>query len=335
MFVNKRVQTSVRLAVGLALAVLLVAVAQVHIAHAAGTANTLKVSPVRSDIEVKPGSVKVVPTTVTNLTKDAITVRPIENDFVSGDQSGTPAIILDSDGYAPSHSLKRFMTPIADVTIPGGQSKTINVIITVPNNAQAGGYFGAIRFAPTAGDSGGQVNLSASVASLILLTVPGDIIEKIDMTGFDVEQDNTPGTSFPNGNGLQATVRFQNKGNVQIGPFGKVSVKKGDKVIYETDFNNKDQRDMILPDSLRLWNIPLQNVDGFGQYTVIATFTYGAKNQTIEVTKSFWIIPPSVVIGAIVAIFVLIGLVIATIFFIRARRSKRPSFNRARHGRRR
>lgn len=305
---KRGVQMSVLLMAALAAVAVLIVNTQLVTAAETNTANTLKVSPVRTDVEIKPGISKTVKTTVTNLTDASITVRPIENDFVAGDERGTPALILDENKYAPTHSLKRFMTPIADVTIPAGESKTVSVVITVPKDAKAGGYFGAIRFAPTSPDDGGQVNLSASVASLILMTVPGDTTEKLELTDFSIQQNGAPGSYFINGNDLQASVRLESKSDVQLGPFGKVSVKKGDKVVYETDFNDENPRDLILPDSARRWDIPLDNIDSFGKYTVSATFTYGQKNQTIEVAKSFWMIPLGVTITAVVGVLVLIGL---------------------------
>jgi hypothetical protein len=286
-------------------------------------ANTIKVTPVRSDIQVKPGESTTVQVTVSNLTNSSISVTPINNDFVAGDDRGTPALILDADKFAPSHSLKRFIAPLSTATIPAKQSKTFPVIITVPSNAQAGGYFGAIRFAPSDPDGGGQVNLSASVASLILLTVPGDVIEKLELRNFDIQQNGVNGSNFQTPNNLQASFSFENKGNLQIGPFGRLAVKQGDKVLFETDFNNKDPRDVILPDSSRRWEIPFDKIGTFGHYDVVATFTYGATNQTIEVTKSFWVIPQWVIIAAIAAVVVLIGAIVLTIFLIRRSRKNR------------
>lgn len=322
MFIKQRVQINVRLVAALVLtaAIATVAVLGVHSASALeNTANTLKVSPVRSDVEVKPGESKIVKTIVTNLTDGDITVRPIQNDFVAGDERGTPALVLDADKFAPTHSLKRFMAPLSDVTIPAKQAKMIEVTITVPKDAQAGGYFGAVRFAPTTPDDGGQVNMSASVASLILLTVPGDTVEKLNLTNFDIQQGDKVGTNFRTAKDLTATVRFENKGNVQVGPFGKLSVKKGKSVVYEADFNNSTPRDVILPDSARRWDVPLNDIGTFGKYTVIATFTYGATNQTIEVSKSFWVIPQSVIIMAIIAVILIIAAFVGAWFYLRHR----------------
>lgn len=287
MLVNSRFAKSVVATVGLIAAVLMVSIVYVQAASAQSTtsnsANTLKITPVRTDLQIEAGKSGKVDVTVTNLTDKQILVRPIENDFIQGDESGTPSLILDANEYAPTHSLKRFMVPLKDVTIPAKQSKTVTVQINVPANAQAGGYFGALRFAPSTPDSGGQVNLSASVASLILLTVPGPVEEKLNLTDFSILQGGKASTDFRTPSDLKLSFRFENKGNIQLGPFGKISVKQGDKVVYDYDFNNKNPRDVILPDGARRWEVPLEKIGDFGHYTVNATFTYGSKNQSIDI----------------------------------------------------
>lgn len=297
-------------------------------------ANTLKVSPVRSDISVKPGENKTVDVTVTNLTDADVAVQPIENDFVAKGEDGTPALILDANEYAPTHSLKRFMLPLDNFTIPANKAKTVKVIIAVPKTAQAGGYFGAIRFAPTDPSNSGQVNLSASVASLMLLTVPGPMTEKLNLTDYSVQQNGKSGTYFQNPNNLAFSFRFENKGSVQEAPFGNISVKNGDKVVYSADFNNKTQRDMVLPDSARRWTIPLKNIGTFGYYTVEGTLTYGSKNETVNISQSFWVIPFAMIIGGIVGLLVLIGLIVGIVVFLRGYK-RRIINSQGRGGRRR
>ncbi len=300
-----------------------------QVSTAAADTNTLKVSPVRSDIEIKPGESQIVRTTITNLTNEEISVRPVTNDFVSRDERGTPSLILDENEFAPSHSLKRFMQPLEDFTIPARQAKVIEVTINVPEDAKPGGYFGAVRFAPTDPGSGGQVNLSASVASIILLKVPGDLVEKLDLTSFTIQQNGKAASYFSSPKNLEAAIRFQNSGNVQVGPFGKLTVTKGDKVVYEADFNSQTPREVTLPDSARRWEIPLDKIENFGHYTLSAIFTYGEKNQSLEVTKTFWVVPIWAIVAGIVGILLIIGLIVAGILAL-IRRQKRSSGNRAR-----
>lgn len=279
----------------------------------ATSSNALKISPVRADIEVKPGERKSVAVTLVNLTNAPIAIHPVANDFISSDERGTPSLILDETSYAPTHSLKRFIAPVDDVTISAGQAKVVDVAIAVPADAQAGGYFGAIRFTPSSLKGGGQVNLSASVVSLILLTVPGNAVEKLELTDFSVRQNGTASYHFDDPDNLQLFARFENKGNLQVGPFGKVSVKSGNKVIYEADFNNNNPREVVLPDGARRWDVPLDNIGSFGNYTVTATFTYGKNNQTIEATKSFWILPLKMLLVIICGVVLLVAAIIGAL----------------------
>ncbi len=287
------------------------------------SANSLKISPLRTDIEIARGASKTVKVTVTNLTNAPISIAPVENDFVAGDEKGTPALILDADKYAPSHSLKRFMVPLDNVTIPAKQAKEVAVTIKVPKDAQPGGYFGALRFEPAALGSGGQVNLSLSSASIILLTVPGEVVQHLNLTNFNVQQSGKTNSFFTTPNDLSVLARFENTGGIQLAPFGKVSVTQGDKVVYSTDFNQSNPKQMTLPGYARRWTIPIEKVGTFGYYTVSATFTYGTKNQTIDVKTSFWVIPVWMMIAAAALLVVIIIAIILTIYAIRKRNNRR------------
>lgn len=287
------------------------------------SANSLKISPLRTDIEITPGGSKIVKVTVTNLTNAPIAVTPVENDFVAGDEKGTPALILDANKYAPSHSLKRFMVPLSNVTIPAKQSKEVAVTINVPKDAQPGGYFGALRFEPTALGSGGQVNLSLSSASIILLTVPGEVVQHLNLTNFDIQQSGKTNSFFTTPKDLSVLARFENTGGIQLAPFGKVSVTQGDKVVYSTDFNQTTPKQMTLPGYARRWTIPIEKVGEFGYYTVSATFTYGSKNQTIDVKTSFWVIPVWMMIAAAALLVVIIIAIIVTIYALKKRNNRR------------
>lgn len=335
-FVKQHVRTSIVMAlVAVILAMIAVVVMGLGV-HAAPTStsnntNTLKISPVRSDISIMPGKSDTVVVKIANLTAAPMIVQAIENDFIAGDERGTPALILDADKFAPTHSLKRFMVPLQNVTVPARAVKEVKVVINVPANAKPGGYFGALRFAPIEGDGSKSVNLNASAASLILLTVPGDAIEKLNLTAFNIMQSNKIDTIFQSANDLRLSFRFENKGSVQEGPFGKVTVKQGDKIVYSYDFNITTPREMVLPDSARVWDVPLKNIGSFGQYTVSATFTYGKSNESIDVSKSFWVIPWTVIIGAIGGVLLLIGLIVGIWMFLRS--YKRRILNN--HGNRR
>jgi len=279
-------------------------------------ANSLKLAPLRTDLTVSPGHSGTVTVYVTNLTNNTIVLQPIENDFVAGDEKGTPAIILDQNSYAPTHSLKRFMVPLQNVTVGAHVTQAVKLTINVPAKAQAGGYFGALRFAP-AGTADQPVALSSSVASLILLTVPGPTVEKLALTNFDVQQNGGTASNFRTPDNLSLLVRFQNKGNLQEAPFGQIAVQKGKKVLYTYKFNQNEPKDEVLPDSARRWIVPLKNLGKFGKYTVTGTFGY-SNGQTIEASKTVWIIPTLYIIATVVGVLVLLAIIFGTRFFLKS-----------------
>jgi hypothetical protein len=284
-------------------------------------ANSFKLSPLRTDVALDPGQTGTVKVYVTNISGQSTVLKPIENDFVAGDEKGTPSIILDQNSYAPSHSLKRFMVPLPNVTVAAGAMQEVDVRVVVPKTAQAGGYYGALRFAP-AGASGQPVNLSASVVSLILLTVSGPTVEQLTLTNFDVQQNGGTATNFRTPDNLAMLLRFQNKGNIQEGPFGQINVQKGKKVVYSYNFNQDQPRNEVLPDSARRWTIPLKNLGKFGKYTISGTFGYGTKGTTINIQKTVWIIPTTYIMAIVIAVVVLIALGGGGYMFLRSYKRK-------------
>ena len=217
------------------------------------------------------------------------------------------------------------MTPLSDFTIPAKSAKEITVTITVPKTAQAGGYYGAIRFAPASPAGSKSVNLNASVASLILMTVPGPTTEKVTMTNFDIQQKGETASNFRSPDNLSVLLRFKNEGNIQEGPFGQVYVKKGDKVVYTYSFNQQTPKEVVLPDSARKWSVPLKNIEKFGKYKIGGSFSYGASGQAIEIEKTIWIVPTAYIIGAIVAVVLLVLMIVGLIMLIKSRKSRKSS----------
>lgn len=287
-------------------------------AQQAGTnANGIKISPVRTDLVIKPGESKTVMITVQNITKGEATFDAIINDFVAGDnENGQPALVLDANKFAPSHSLKKYISTIPAVTIPANGSKDVKVTVNMPKGVAAGGYYGAVRFAPAGTvDSTKNINMIASVGSLILVKVPGDIQENITLESFDVRssKDALNGSSlFTSNKNLFAVARFRNTGNVHEQPFGKVVLKKGDKVLETVEINSSDPRGNVLPDSLRRFSAPLTKVGVWGKYTVEGNFGYGSNGQLVSGKTSFFVFPLLyIILGAVliaVILFLIFGL---------------------------
>jgi len=289
-----------------------------------GSGNALKISPVRNDLEIKPGASQTIDVYVQNLSSSEIKLHTIINDFVaSKDETGSPNIILDENKSAPVRSLKKYVAPIADFSVKPNEQHNVKVTINVPKDADAGGYFGAVRFTPADTASSKTLSLSASVGSLVLVKVPGDLKEQASITSLDVRKDNDASTLFTSKKDLDGVVRIQNSGNVQVQPFGKVLLKKSGKVLASYEVNNTQPRGNVLPDSIRRFTFPMEkDLGSFGKYTLEANLGYGTKGQLITASTTFYIVPVSVVV-----ISVLVLLIILFAIFVVPRLVKRYNAN--------
>jgi hypothetical protein len=287
-----------------------------------GPGNGLRVSPVRSDPTIKPGEIQTVNLTVTNVTSATASFQAIINDFTANpNESGEPSILLNPNDFAPSHSLKRYIDPIPEFTLRGGQQIVIPVNIRIPKDAAGGGYFGVVRFAPAGANAKDKtVSLAGSVGSLLLVKVPGDIKEHLSIASFDVRRKDSASSFFTSSKDLDAVVRFQNEGNVQEAPFGKILLKnRSGKILATYEINSTDPPGNILPDSIRKFPTPLgDKIGSFGQYKLEGNFGYGNGGQLLSASTTFFIIPKAYIYGFVALVLLIVFLVLGVPRLIKA-----------------
>ena len=121
---------------------------------------------------------------------------------------------------------------------------------------------------------GGDVALSASVGTIVLITVPGTLTEQVELAGLHVYNDEKEATFFlkqPN----RAGVEINNLGNGFVKPFGTVEIRNmfGEEV-YTYQLNDTNPRANILPDSSRIFVNDIKNINKPRRYTITPTLTY-------------------------------------------------------------
>jgi hypothetical protein len=292
---------------------LVLLISAVTTADTASTSNSdgMKISPVRTDLIITPGQTKTVIVSIQNVTQTDGVYSIITNDFQAKDETGAPSLLLNGDVNS-THGLKKYMTTPKTVEVAAGQQKEVNVTITMPSDIAGGGYYGAVRFAPTSGPQGkSNVSLSGSVASLILVSVPGNVNENMRILSFGANKGENAGNTslFTTNKNLKASVRFQNSGNVQEQPFGKILLKKGDKTLSTYEINTSDPRGNVLPDSIRRFDVPLKGVGSFGKYTLVGNFGYGTNGQLLSATSTFYVVPLVLIGVFVVVVLLLIALI--------------------------
>lgn len=290
-----------------------------------GASNGFLVSPVRSELTIEQGKSETVKLTVENATNSPTVAKPIVNDFEPAkDESGQPKILLDENVSAAGNSFRSLVGNLQPIPLGPKEKKEIAVKISVPGNASAGGYYGAVRFVSEQEGTDKNVALSASVGTIFLVRVPGNLTEKLDLVQFTAAKNGSNGRFFINSGNMSVVTRLKNTGNIHVKPYGKVTVTDNSGKTVETyEFNGTEPRSNVLPNSTRKFEDKLKNQKWFGKYTVTANFGYGSGGSLITAKASFWVIPSWILI---VGIILLLAIAVGVFLLYRkfATKSHRP-----------
>ncbi len=272
----------------------------------------LSISPTRTELQIQPGGEDVVKLNVRNVTASDIVAKVFVNDFTSDDETGEPRIIID-EGEDSSTSIKSFLSDFNDIELAAGEDKSIDIKVTIPEGTPAGAYFGVIRYASipvgSSAPEDGQVSLTASVGSIVLIEVPGDIREQVQVRGVFVYRKGVKGTFFTD-KPEEIGVNINNQGNGFIKPFGNISVTNPRGVqVASYELNNSDPRANILPESSRTFRNSFEGVSFPGRYTVTANVSFSNGGEVLVFKSTFWYVP-FWALGLLVLLLIVIALAI-------------------------
>lgn len=282
------------------------------------TGSGLSISPTISEFTLKPGQADKIDITLKNITVNPLNAIASINDFESDNSTGNPQLISDNEDPSPN-SIRKFIVGLDNVPLAIGEQKKISVAIQVPNDTPAGAYFGVIRFKASPAIAGvtpapGEVSLSASVGTVVLVTVPGQIKEQVQITGLKVYSGNK---NAPRESGLfftkpnQAGVEVHNLGNGFIKPQGTIEVRRtfGGRV-FSYQLNGLKVKANVLPNSKRTFINEIKNINRPGRYTVTANVFYGQGSDVLVLSKSFWYLPVWLFLIILAVLAILVGAVL-------------------------
>ena len=271
----------------------------------------LEISPPLIEFTTDPGKTVSVSIKLRNITDSPLVARARIDDFLAQGEEGLPKLLLDEDAAETSpYSFKPWVSSIPAVSLAPKQQKAIQVTFNVPGDASPGGHYGVIRFtaaAPEVEQTG--VALAASIGTLVLINVSGDVKTAATIEQFFVSQNagGKPSSFFEQGP-LTFVERIKNTGNVHIKPVGEVKINNSfGKNVATLQVNEKNGN--VLPASVRRFEQTMDKKLLFGRYTAQANLFYG-DGQTLTQTISFWVIPYKLIALAI-------GALVLAVFLIR------------------
>jgi len=268
----------------------------------------LEISPPLEELSANPGQTLTLNIMVRDVTSGELIATAEADDFGAGsNELGQPQILLNETG-ATRYSLKYWISPVGDFDLQPEQLRSVPITIKVPLNAEPGGHYGLVRFtAEPPNLKGTGVALSASVGSLILLTVNGNITHKLSVVQFSVGQNNVKtgvftDRNFFNNGPMDFLVRISNSGTVHEQPTGEIAVTD----MLGTNITNvavNEKMGNILPASIRRFVQTLDKKALFGYFNAKLTMSY-ASGKTLTASLGFWVIPWKLVLIVIVVLVI-------------------------------
>ena len=272
---------------------------------AVGAQAGLSISPLRQEYEAKPGDTIQGTIEVTNRGSASSTVNVIVRDFEVSGEGGYPQF-SDTPIGGPSYSLAGWTTVSEEsiVIAPGGTAK-VPFTISVPQNAEPGGHYAGIlvgSFSPQVleGGEGTMVAIGSAVASLILLTVEGEIIEAGSIREFSIPK------SLYERLPIEFNIRFENTGNVHVSPQGNITIYDwSDNKVYELPVNPEGGN--VLPHGVRKFTVVWNEGGDYSKYEAVVTLHYGSEGKTTApYSLSFWVIPWKMIAAGAAGLIILI-----------------------------
>ena len=276
-------------------------------AQSNGAAQGIEISPALVDLNAERGQTYTVKLKVTNVTAATLVYTSEVNDFTSKDESGAPQILI-GENLPTSASVVDWVTTEQEFTLQSRESRTIVASITIPDDAEPGGHYGAIRFSgrtPELQETG--VGLSASAGMLMLIRVSGDINESANVASFFTANGDTQSFFFET-SPVKFVTRIKNDGNIHVKPIGSIELRDMFGNIVSTIPVN-DSKSNVLPNSIRKFENEYKSDWMFGLYTANLTLGYGTTGQAITNSITFWVIPYKLVLIVLLALVTLVFIV--------------------------
>lgn len=321
---------------------------------AAGNSSTgLSINP-RKNLVVNAGQTISDNLLVSNLSAAyPLTISLKDVDFTFYNNSGTPKLFLAKNAPQTTWSIKPFLHFPATEVVPAGGSVQVPYTVTVPKNQGAGSYYGAVVYSADSGN-GGNVDLDASGVTLMFVTVPGAVHEKLALQKLGTYTSSKTAaagsyTFINTQSPTQIAYTLQDDGNVAESPAGSATLTYmfGGKPINISNINVNS--DLALIGQSRLFQTcvnnekqgitavgtyTLNNVCGPvklkpGMYTINLSAYYGQNgNPTQQVggTAHFWYLP-----WWFIATFIAVLLVLAYIIWRVVRMIRRRLYGAPKH----
>jgi hypothetical protein len=179
--------------------------------------HALTISPVKIEVAGDPGQTLRGEIELLNEQPQTKTFFSSFENFEPSGDSGTPRFVGNNDGLAT------WVATSPNLVVKSNEKIKIPFTISIPNDAEPGGYFAAIFWGeqdPKA-QTGGEVAIGGKLGVLLLVRVNGDIVEEAGISDFVIVTGSNVVTRLP----IQFAYKFTNGGGDRVVPLGDIGIR--------------------------------------------------------------------------------------------------------------
>jgi len=271
--------------------------------------NNFVVGPAKLEATIAPGESKTVLISVDNKTGRTQDFSVSFEDFVPSGEVDQAVELLGDKTSATS--LKNFLTvEKTEFTLEQGDRALVPVRISIPVGAEAKGLFGSIVISAVSQRNtltddaraySGAVVIGR-VGALAFVTVEGNTNPAGALQSVKTKNNSSV---FLKGD-VSLRVAFENTGNVNLNPYGVITLKNMWGSVVETIVLDPWY---ALPQSVRTRDVEISTGNMFGYYTAVAQVNRGYEDIIDSKQVSFVVIPPfalALIVGSALLITTLI-----------------------------
>ena len=262
----------------------------------------MSVWPVTVELAIGRGQTTHAVINVENESGEAIALQVHVMDFSVGKDND---FVLSAPGHE-TYSCSKWLS----VTEPGfdlapGDTKEVNVAISVPETVEPGGHYAALLFEaiPAEAAPGLSVAVRSRIASIFYLTIPGtteaDVFADADIVSLTL-----PG--FAHGGPIETGVLVRNTGNVHLTIAARATFTGfRNRKVGEADLGQA----IVLPHSERLLKGDWENTPFLDRITAsVVIGYYDEHGELVNESQSatFWAIPKTSIVVALAAVVALL-----------------------------
>lgn len=284
-------------------------------------AKAMTISPVRLEISGDPGATVGGSFKVINDESEEKTLYTVFQNFEAMGETGSPSFVTAKEGLAT------WINAPEQIKVAPGETKIVDFSVTVPADAEPGGYFAAIFLGtnPPA-ENPNQLSIGARIGTLLLFRVSGDVEEGASLLEFGTKDAKKWFSALP----INYYYRFQNTGADRVMPKGELVITNTFGMETKTQNANPVQGN-VLPKSIRrfeLWwqkhseeasakpqpenlgffsSVKYQwNNFAFGRYVAHLDLKYGSTDETVSSTFAVFVFPWQLLVTELLGLAIII-----------------------------